>query len=248
VIVNLALALVNCMDRGTTVLAVKMAVVVDHAWRSLGRWPVCRRWAEPGNPLPCRGAAPPVERSHHHVYPRLGPRTNGGQPAAAAVAQCAPRSSAWFASASATRRRMFWDQVTDRLHDLGVAPEAHARIVATLARKVPFPTCEEYKQTAIDRTGGLATHRAGHPRSQGGQFSPRPARNISSSPAARSRGRRADHGDQQTGDSAAQFLPGAQDPLRAGSAAALAAKSNSLAWISKNDAGFVCYGVGDRRP
>jgi len=100
--------------------------------------------------------------------------------------------------------------VTDRLHDLGVAPEAHARIVATLARKVPFPTCEEYiashrraKQTAIDRTGGLATHRAGHPRSQGGQFSPRPARNISSSPAARSRGRRADHGDQQTGDSAA---------------------------------------------
>ena len=82
-IVNLALALVNCMDRGTTVLAVKMVVVVDHAWRSLGRWPVCRRWAEPGNPLPCRGAAPPVERSHHHVYPRLGPRTNGGQPAAA---------------------------------------------------------------------------------------------------------------------------------------------------------------------
>jgi len=49
VIVNLALALVNCMDRGTTVLAVKMVVVVDHAWRSLGRWPVCRRWAEPGN-------------------------------------------------------------------------------------------------------------------------------------------------------------------------------------------------------
>ena len=39
---------------------------------------------------------------------------------------------------------MFWDQVTDRLHDLGVAPEAHARIVATLARKVPFPTREEY--------------------------------------------------------------------------------------------------------
>jgi len=44
----------------------------------------------------------------------------------------------------ATRRRMFWDCVLDRLHDLGVAPEAHARIVATLARKVPFPTREEY--------------------------------------------------------------------------------------------------------
>jgi hypothetical protein len=27
---------------------------------------------------------------------------------------------------------------------VGVAPEAHARIVATLARKVPFPTREEY--------------------------------------------------------------------------------------------------------
>ena len=44
----------------------------------------------------------------------------------------------------ATRRRMFWDCVLDRLHDLGVAPEAHARIVATLARKVPVPTREEY--------------------------------------------------------------------------------------------------------
>ena len=38
----------------------------------------------------------------------------------------------------------FWDHVMDRLHALGVAPEAHAPIVATLARKVPFPTCEEY--------------------------------------------------------------------------------------------------------
>jgi len=38
----------------------------------------------------------------------------------------------------------FWDKVTDRLHDLSVAPEAHARIVATLARKVPLPTREEY--------------------------------------------------------------------------------------------------------
>ena len=38
----------------------------------------------------------------------------------------------------------FWDHVMDRLHALGVAPEAHAPIVATLARKVPFPTREEY--------------------------------------------------------------------------------------------------------
>ena len=45
---------------------------------------------------------------------------------------------------SAARRRIFWDYVLDRLHDLGVAPEAHTRIVATLARKVPFPTREEY--------------------------------------------------------------------------------------------------------
>jgi hypothetical protein len=29
----------------------------------------------------------------------------------------------------------FWDHVTDRLYGLGVAPEAHARIVATLACK-----------------------------------------------------------------------------------------------------------------
>jgi hypothetical protein len=59
VIVNLALALVNCMDRGTTVLAVKMAVVVDHA---LGRskFPVLHlnvrlgfRWpASPGSDTP----------------------------------------------------------------------------------------------------------------------------------------------------------------------------------------------------
>jgi len=73
----------------------------------------------------------------------------------------------------------------------------------------PRPECypavgsRSSREWRFDRTGGLATHRAGHPRSQGGQFSPRPARNISSSPAARSRGRRADHGDQQTGDSAA---------------------------------------------
>ena len=64
----------------------------------------------------------------------------------------------------ATRRRMFWDCVLDRLHDLGVAPEAHARIVATLARKVPFPTCEEY----------IASHRRAY-ELLGPEFHPWPA-------------------------------------------------------------------------
>jgi hypothetical protein len=53
---------------------------------------------------------------------------------------------------SAARRRIFWDYVLDRLHDLGVAPEAHTRIVATLARKVPVPTRELY----------IASHRDSH--------------------------------------------------------------------------------------
>jgi hypothetical protein len=45
---------------------------------------------------------------------------------------------------SVTRRRLFWDGVMTRLHELHVPPEAHGGIVAMLARKVPFPTCEEY--------------------------------------------------------------------------------------------------------
>jgi hypothetical protein len=46
----------------------------------------------------------------------------------------------------------FWSHVMDRLHDLGVAPEAHTRIVAALARKVPVPTREEY----------ITSHRRAH--------------------------------------------------------------------------------------
>jgi len=45
---------------------------------------------------------------------------------------------------SASRRRIFWDAVMTRLHEFHLTPAACDRVVARLARKVPFPTCEEY--------------------------------------------------------------------------------------------------------
>ena len=45
---------------------------------------------------------------------------------------------------SVTRRRLFWDGVMTRLHEFHLTPAAWDRVVAKLARKVPFPTREEY--------------------------------------------------------------------------------------------------------